>query len=486
MIDIINSQQCYTSPTMNWTIQYEHKREGADMYYRFYWKVWLPNSSNYYDYGIALKLFLNGTAYSVTVKGVTSNEKQWSKEGTTEWYKVANKTSGSTSFYAQLYDTSRSKVMATSSTYSLSVASAGSVLGKIKNFNIGDEITIPITKYDYAYIDTLYIKIGNLPVKTVSGIDPGDKVSFTEEEQQQIYNVLTMFTAYQFSFTLKSWNGVTEETSQQFAYGFITDADPIFPEDHITYWDANESVVEITEFDKAIVQNKSDLMVMLAPAKPQKGAEIMDYEVTVNGVTITTERPGELFFGKVNTSQNTKIIATAIDSRGNKTTVEVPVAIVPYATPTFTVALERLNNYEDETYLTVDATISSVTDKNDAIITYRTKKGSESYGKAVTIGNKVKYTLNCDKNYAHTFNIEVKDRFESVEKVVILPKGRFPLFIDTDKNAVGVNEFPGNGEALRVAGGVGCFDDGIVLKSPTKAFKITIDDSGALVIQNIT
>ena len=113
MIDIINSQRCYTAPSMYWTIQYEYKREGADMYYRFAWKVWLEYTDSYYDYGVALRFCLDGTVHSVTVKNEV-HEFKWSKSGTTEWFKVANKSTGSTSFYAQLYDTSRNKVMATS------------------------------------------------------------------------------------------------------------------------------------------------------------------------------------------------------------------------------------------------------------------------------------------------------------------------------------------------------------------------------------
>lgn len=487
MIDIINSQQCYTSPTAYWTIQYEYKREGADMYYRFYWKVWLKNPLGYYDYGIALKFFLDGTEKSVTVKPENLYEYQWTKSGTTEWYKVASKTTGTTSFYVQLYDTSRKKVMKTSSTFSLAVSGAASVLGSISNFNVGNSITIPITKHNATFVDTLVISYGGTTLKTVSSIANGAKVSFTSAELTTIYGLMSKVKSGTFTFTLTTKTGSTTlGSSTKTATGSITSANPTFSASQVTYADTNETVVNITGNAQHIVQNKSSLTVYLGLATGNKGATITQYEVTVNGVKKTSTTNGSISFGAVNTSQNTKITVVVKDSRGNTTTVSKTITILAYATPTFTIVLERLNNYEDETYLTVDASISSVNSKNAITITYKKKQSGGSYGSNTTLTNKTKHTTSCNKDYSYVFSITVKDKFSTVTKEFTLPKGKFPLFIDTDKNAVGVNEFPGEGEALRVAGGVACFDDGIVLKTATKSFKLTINDSGTLVIKELT
>jgi hypothetical protein len=50
---------------------------------------------------------------------------------------------------------------------------------------------------------------------------------------------------------------------------------------------------------------------------------------------------------------------------------------------------------------------------------------------------------------------------------------------------VGINEFPGENEALRVSGGVARFDDGIVLVTANKKFLLSINDSGAIEITQI-
>lgn len=486
MIDIINSQRCYTAPSMYWTIQYEYKREGADMYYRFYWKVWLEYTDSYYDYGVALKFYLDGTSHSVTVKNEV-HEFKWSKSGTTEWFKVANKSTGSTSFYAQLYDTSRNKVMATSSTSNLAVSPAASALGTIQNFNVGDGVPIPYTKYNSAFTDVLVVSYGGTTVKTLTIPGTNPVVWFSKEELETIYGLMSKVKSGTFTFTLTTKNGSTTIGSNtKTATGTITNANPSFTESQVTYADTNSSVVSVTKNEQHIVQYQSSLTVYLGLATGNKGATITQYEVTVNGVKKTVATNGSIEFGSVYTSRDTDITVVVKDSRGNKTTVSKTITILPYAAPSITAILERLNNYEDETYLTVDATIASLNGKNSLTITYRKKQNGGSYGASTTLTNREKHTTICDKNYSYTFSVMASDVFQSFTKEFILPKGKFPLFIDTDKNAVGVNEFPGDGEALRIAGGVACFDDGIVLKTATKSFKITVNDSGALVITQLT
>lgn len=132
----------FDEPDAYWTIQYEYRRNGADMQYRFYWKAWVRWSTSWYDYGLQLRLFLDGVRHDVTVKGVTANNPGWSYEGTTEWYTIENKTAGTTAFYASMYDTSRSTTQATSSTYQLVVSPCGATLVAAPDFTDNDNPTI--------------------------------------------------------------------------------------------------------------------------------------------------------------------------------------------------------------------------------------------------------------------------------------------------------------------------------------------------------
>ena len=252
----------------------------------------------------------------------------------------------------------------------------------------------------------------------------------------------------------------------------------------ITYKDANAYVASITKNPQHIVQNQSTLEVTFDDATANYYANISKYEITVNGVTKTATKSGEAVdFGKINTSSNCDIIIKVTDSRGMTSTAKKTVTVLAWALPIVTASLERLNNYEDETYLTVDASISSVNGKNSMSVSYQYKESGGEYGDAVSIENNTQYTLTCNKEKSYIFSITVADMFDSITTELVLDKGKFPLFIDTQKNAVGINDFPAEGEALCVAEGVARFNDGIVLFGATKKFLLTVNDSGAL---NIT
>lgn len=111
------------SPYPSVLLQYEYQRSGADMKYRFYWKVYLENSSGWYYNNINFKIYLNGT--NVFAKDCKSSSTGWSFSGTTDWYTVSNKTSGTTPCYFTAKDTQNSGwCNYTSGTFNLYVAPA--------------------------------------------------------------------------------------------------------------------------------------------------------------------------------------------------------------------------------------------------------------------------------------------------------------------------------------------------------------------------
>lgn len=484
MTTLFESSQWNTSPTALWTLQYEYQRKDADMQYRFYWKVWLGYNTSYYNNGLQLQLFLNGVQYNVTVKGFNSSSTGWSYEGTTDWYTVPSKTSGTVPFYAKLYDTNVHSVKVTSSTYALTVSGAASAFGSVASFDVDDGFTVSITKYDTTFTDTLVVSYDGTTVKTVSGITNGTKVTFANE-LTTIYNLMKNVKSGTFTFDLTTTSGSTLiGSSTQTATGSITNANPKFGGEQVDYADTNGASVNVTGNARHIVQNQSYLVVTFGAATGNKGATITEYTIEVNGVTKTAVNSGSVDFGLINSSQDVELKVTAFDSRGNNTVVSKTVTVLAWTSPIFTATIERLNNYEDTTYLTVDATVPYLNGKNEATITYMVKQNGGEFGDVQEIENNRRYTVYCDKNFLHTFVITVVDAFDSTTKEFTLPKGRFPLFIDTELNAVGVNEFPSNGEALKVAGGVARFDDGIVLKSQSgKMFLVSVTDTGTLAIE---
>lgn len=253
----------------------------------------------------------------------------------------------------------------------------------------------------------------------------------------------------------------------------------------LSYKDNDDSIVAITDNNQHIVQNQSSLQVIYEEATPKNHATISKYAFELNGRTITkTTAGGTADFGKVDSANDLTLTLTVTDSRGLTSSKTMKITMLAHSEPTAIVTLERLNNYEDETYLTVDASISSVNGKNFITnLGYRYESTTGESISLVRIPNNEKQTLQLDKTKTFVFTVAVEDAFGSVFlKEYTLYKGVFPLFIDTEKNAVGINEFTSEGEALRVAGGVARINDGIVLMGGSIPYLITVTESGSLSI----
>lgn len=495
MVDLFNSVQWYSSPTAYWTIQYEHQRSGANMQYRFAWKVWLKASSAYYNNGLQLQLFINGTQYNVTVKAYQKDNAGWSYSGTTEWYTVA-KTSGSTPFQAKLYDTNTKTVETTSSSYSLTVSATGAEITSAFDFTDEEEGLILYKNPAGENVSSLQACISldgytdDVPYRDVDkSASAGHVFNLTEEEINTLCEGVSGESATVW-YILKTEIDGAEFISRKSATFTITNANPIFASSYISYHDGNFDTVAITGDDKLIIQNLSQLVVEWEEAKALKGAEIISYDVEINGITKTTQN-SPLTIGAVNSSINVPLTVTATDSRGNSTSATITVTMLDWNVPIFTATVERVNNYEAETHLYVDAEIPSNNGSNVITkITYKLKTSDGTYGDAVEIENRVEETIICDENKSFVFKITVHDTLgREVSREYQLSKGKFPLFIDTNKNAVGINNFPEGDEALRVSGGVGRFDNGVVIVSSTegskKKFLLSVDDSGTLSVTEI-
>ena len=233
----------------------------------------------------------------------------------------------------------------------------------------------------------------------------------------------------------------------------IVNGNPTFSSSNVSYKDNNSTTTTVTGNNQQLVQNLSKLLVTITNATPKKGASISKYEATINGVTKTITSAGNIDYGVINSSENLTLSVKVTDSRGNTTTATKTVTFLAWSLPSAVVSLKRKNNYENETYLTVNASYSSVNSKNSITITYAFKKSTDSsYGSATTISNNTKVTMSKDKNYAWNYQIIIKDKFGTTTYNVTLAKGKFILFVDTKKLSVGVNCFPTNSESLEVNG----------------------------------
>ena len=251
------------------------------------------------------------------------------------------------------------------------------------------------------------------------------------------------------------------------------------------YIDGNASTLAVTGNDQQIVQNKSIVRARFHSATANYGASgISYYTLECNGSSQMTLGAGSFDVGTINSARNVDLKLTAYDSRGLSASKTITVQMLAYEAPKANVELKRLNNYEDETYLTVDVSKSSLNGKNTATIKYRYKASGGSYNAYDAIPEGEEYVFSLDKNNAYIFEIAVTDAIGSTfTQEYVLDKGVFPLFIDTVKNSVGINCFPVHNKSLEV-NGLNLLDyykcEKSILLTTGVGLKITINSFGAV------
>lgn len=277
--------------------------------------------------------------------------------------------------------------------------------------------------------------------------------NLTEAERNVLRNACTTSNSRSVTFFVRTIIGGNTFYSTITKTLSIVNGNPTFSSSNISYKDNNSTTTAVTGNNQQLVQNLSKLLVTITSATAKKGASISKYEATINGVTKTITSAGNIDYGVINSSENLTLSVKVTDSRGNTTTATKTVTFLAWSLPSAVVSLKRKNNYENETYLTVNASYSSVNSKNSITITYAFKKSTDSsYGSATTISNNTKVTMSKDKNYAWNYQIIIKDKFGTTTYNVTLAKGQFILFVDTKKLSVGINCFPTNNESLEING----------------------------------
>ena len=277
--------------------------------------------------------------------------------------------------------------------------------------------------------------------------------NFTDAERTLLRNSCTTSNSRSVTFYVRTIIGGNTFYSTIAKTMTIVNGNPTFSSSNISYKDNNSTTTAVTGNNQQLVQNLSKLLVTITSATAKKGASISKYEATINGVTKSITSAGNIDYGVINSSENLTLSVKVTDSRGNTTTATKTVTFLAWSLPSAVISLKRKNNYENETYLTVNASYSSVNSKNSITITYAFKKFTDSsYGSATAISNNTKVTMSKDKNYAWNYQIIIKDKFGTTTYNVTLAKGQFILFVDTKKLSVGINCFPANNESLEING----------------------------------
>ena len=226
-----------------------------------------------------------------------------------------------------------------------------------------------------------------------------------------------------------------------------------------SYSDTNSTTTAITQNNQQIIQGRSTVAFNFTSLAALKYATLKKIDITVNAVTVSANLSGStvldktVAFGTINSSSNLSASIKLTDSRGNSTTQSLPITMLAWSLPAAIITCSRKNNYYDETTLKVDATYSSLDNKNTITIQYQYKKTTDSsWSAAQTAQDNVPVTINLDNRYQWNIKVIVTDRIGSTTYNLTVDRGIPIIFFDRKRRSVGVNTFPNSDETLEVEG----------------------------------
>ncbi len=239
----------------------------------------------------------------------------------------------------------------------------------------------------------------------------------------------------------------------------ITSANP-------TVKDSNAAVTAITGNSAYIVQDKSNLTIVVTTAtvadctSTTKPATIKKYAVTVNGVTKELSSAGTLDFGKISSSSNLSAKLVITDSRGNTKEMSFTINVLPYSVPKVEIqkcyrsTSDGTDDAVSGTYFTVLAAFSVQSIKiggveKNAVSERSIKLGTTVKNTNFTSGVAVAMSGVGTSEYAVL--VSVKDKFGSnTESPSTVRMAIVPICIDLKRKSVGIGMIPTQDNCLEI------------------------------------
>ena len=421
MITLGSERWTSSNPRINLTFAYEKQRSGADMQYRAKITIAPVTDDRYFGYPIYLKLSIGGEVrQTVTLK--EANPSRWTTEisYTSPWYTVANKTSGTTPIYYNVYSGSGSSRSGTYS-YEMEVDAAASKISA-SNGTLGTALALTLTRYNDNFTDTITYKCGTARGTIVTG-SKSKSVTWDSTKGNTAalaaQNIKGMSVDVTLTVTTYSDSKVVGENSTLIKMAIPTTVVPsvaLKVEDAAGY---------LTKYG-AYVQGFSKLKIT-AETTPAYESPIDTYTITADGATYHTS---PCTTPAVQGKGTLSITAKVTDARKQSNTAKpVDITVLEYAKPAVTLSVLRCDengNINGEgTYIkiTMSAQIASLNGKNSAkyTITYIDDAGT----KQTISGTGTSYTsptpIACGASNTKAVSATVSDDLGSTPQSVTAP-----------------------------------------------------------------
>ena len=259
-------------------------------------------------------------------------------------------------------------------------------------------------------------------------------------------------------FIIKSiMNGDTFYSKKVVTMTVVNDSPTIV---NAQYYDTNADIIAVTNDPTKIVQTLSTVEFKFGYLTALKYATLVSASITINGVTKTVSLSGTSqlnvtkLFGTINVTSSLPASIDVVDSRGNHTKQELTINIYGWSVPTGAISLSRINNFETDCTLKVQASYSSISGQNSVTITYQAKRVSDAdYGPEVTIQDNTLYIIQLDNTYEWVVRVKITDEIGGTT-TYNLPVGKgIPIvFFDRLHRSLSINCFPTRNNSIEVAG----------------------------------
>ena len=253
----------------------------------------------------------------------------------------------------------------------------------------------------------------------------------------------------------------------------------------LTYADVNSTSTAITQNNQHIVQTHSIVQYTATGVIGNMSATITSVQVVVNNQTYTLSKSGNDYIGgnaSIDSGQNVTAVCTITDSRGFTKTSSVTVQMYAWEIPSAIITLGRHSNFYSETDITVDASYSSIDNKNTITIQYRKKKvNTSTWSTYASLSDNVLTTFTADNEYQWNIQVKLTDAFGgTVTYNLLLARGMPLIYFDRIRNSVGINCFPQADETLYLNGyDMGRYEGTVTLSSGWELY----DSSAPIVLR---
>lgn len=231
-----------------------------------------------------------------------------------------------------------------------------------------------------------------------------------------------------------------------------------------SYQDTNQTVVAITGDNQKLLPTRSTIQFDMSGITARLYASVSSAYVSLNNTTYPMTISGSsatVSNVPLNSSgQNASL--TVVDSRGLTYSQTVTLDIVDYTAPSVSATAERDSGFYSETNVTPTVNYTSI-GANAVTINLKARKvGTTSYTVDQTIPDGQTSQVILDNEYAWEILLTVTDTLGGTGTYnITIARGLPLMYFDTEKNSVGINQFPTNDESFEVTGTI--YTDGVAL-----------------------